>query len=303
MQYLKKSQTDDRSMVSLTSVTVKEFFIILEEFDVLWRQYHARYDLKGKPRVLEKFSEHASMSLKGSADKLFFVLFYLKQNTLQSCHGFTFNMSQSKVSQWLRVLMPLLAKALERLQMLPAREPGALYLTLQLLAGQVLFMDATERAVPRSVDWERQKHEYSGKKGCHTNKNLLVSDEHNRVLYLSATVEGSLHDKALADEGELEFLPDQDLLADLGFVGYKPQGTQPCLPVKKLPNQELPELDKQYNQLLASVRVKVEHVMAGVKRIRIVKEKIRLKTEQVRDQVMLIACGLQNLRVSNRNLS
>ncbi|WP_164891072.1 transposase family protein [Botryobacter ruber] len=286
-------------MMSLTSLNVQEFFILLEEFDVLWRQYHARYDLKGKPRVIEKLSEHASMSLKGSADKLFFVLFYLKQNTLQSCHGFTFNMSQGKVSQWLGVLMPLLAKALQRLQMLPARDPGALYLTLQLLAGQL----ATERAVPRSVDWERQKHEYSGKKGCHTNKNLLVSDEHNRVLYLSPTVEGSLHDKALADEVELEFVPDKDLLADLGFVGYKPQGTQPCLPVKRLPNQELSELDKQYNQLLASIRVKVEHVMAGVKRVKIVKDKIRLKGQQLRDQVMLIACGLQNLRVSNRNLS
>ena len=270
---------------------------------MLWQQYHAHYDLKGKPRVQEKFSEHGSMGLKGSADKLFFVLFYLKQNTLQCSHGFTFGMSQGKVSQWLKVLLPLLAKALQGLQMLPARDPGALYLTLRLLARQPLFLDATERAVPRSVDWERQRHEYSGKKGCHTNKNLLLVSEQNRVLYLSATVEGSLHDKALADEMELEFLPGQDLLADLGFVGYKPKGTQPCLPVKKLPNQELSELDKQYNQLLASIRVKVEHVMAGVKRVRIVKDKIRLKTEQVRDQVMLIACGMHNLRVAYRNLS
>ncbi|WP_114783958.1 transposase family protein [Botryobacter ruber] len=131
----------------------------------------------------------------------------------------------------------------------------------------------------------------------------LQAHEHNWVPYLSPTAEGSLHDKALADGLELEFVADKDLLADLGFVGYKPQGTQPCLPVKKLPNQELSELGKQFNQLLASIRVKVEHVMAGIKRVKIVKDKVRLRTELVRNQVMCIACGWQNLRVSNRNLS
>ncbi|WP_187270100.1 transposase family protein [Pontibacter qinzhouensis] len=284
-------------------MTVSEFFDLLEEFDSLWQQYHPHYDLKGKRRVLEKFSEHGSMSLKGSTDKLFFVLYYLKHNPLQSGMALTFQMSQGKVSQWLKVLLPLLCKALQRLQMLPVREPGGLYMTLRLLAGQVVYMDATERPVPRSVNWERQKHEYSGKKGCHTNKNLLVSDEHNRVLYLSPTVEGSLHDKALADEMELEFVPEKGLLLDLGFVGYKPEGAQLCLPVKKMPNQPLSEYDKLYNSLLASIRVKVEHVMAGVKRVRTVKDKMRLHGDQIRDKVMLIACGLQNIRVTYRNLS
>ncbi|WP_445223473.1 hypothetical protein [Catalinimonas locisalis] len=44
----------------------------------------------------------------------------------------------------------------------------------------------------------------------------------------------------------------------------------------------------------------VEHVMAGVKRLNFVKEKIRLRFQNIRDQVMLIACGLHNLRTANR---
>jgi len=212
-------------------------------------------------------------------------------------------MSQGKVSQWLKVLLPLLEKALQQLQMLPCREPDHLYLSLRLLAGQVLLMDATERQVPRSVDSERQKHEYSGKQGCHTYKNLLVSNQHNQILYLSPTVAGSMHDKALADEMELKFLPQQSLLLDLGFLGYQPQGAQTILPCKKPANGELSEYDKLYNRLLASIRVKVEHVMAGVKRIRIVKDIIRLIGEHIRDQVMLIACGLHNLPINHRNLS
>jgi hypothetical protein len=172
-----------------------------------------------------------------------------------------------------------------------------------LLSGQVLLMDATERAIPRSVDKERQRHEYSGKQQEHTLKNLLVSQEQNRILYLSATVAGSMHDKALTDEMELEFLPEQCLILDLGFVGYEPEGAQTLRPIKKPHHRVLTTADKLYNQLLACVRVKMEHVIAGVKRIRIVKDKIRLHGEQIRDKVILIACGLHNLRIAHRNLS
>jgi hypothetical protein len=303
MDKQKRILTDYRSMLSLTSLTAAEFFELLEPFAELWQRYHAYHDLKGEPRRIQKFCEHSSMSIKGSLDKLFFVLVYLKQNPLQHYHGYTFGMSQGKVSQWLSVLLPMLEQALHRLQMLPSRETSQLYLSLRLLSGQVLLLDATERAIPRSVDKERQRHEYSGKQHAHTLKNLLVSQQQNRILYLSATVAGSMHDKALAEEMELAFLPQQCLLLDLGFLGYEPEGAQTLLPVKKTRQGRLSDLDKGYNQLLASVRVKVEHVIAGVKRIRIVKDKIRLYGELIRDKVMLIACGLHNLRIAHRNLS
>ena len=180
------------SLLGLTSLTPAEFFHLLSHFHVLWQRYHAHHDLRGKRRRIEKFAEHGSMSLKGSANKLFFVLIYLKQHPLQAYHGFCFGMSQSKVSQWLRVLLPLLEQALTKLQLLPCREPSQLYISLRLLTGQVLWLDTTERAIPRSLDEERQRYEYSGKKGFHTLKNLLVSEEQNRILYLSPTVAGSI---------------------------------------------------------------------------------------------------------------
>ena len=41
-------------------------------------------------------------------------------------------------------------------------------------------------------------------------------------------------------------------------------------------------------------------MMAGVKRLNIVKEKVRLRLSGLRDQVILIACGLHNLRTDAR---
>jgi hypothetical protein len=54
------------------------------------------------------------------------------------------------------------------------------------------------------------------------------------------------------------------------------------------------------NKLCSSVRIVVEHVIAGVKRCRIVKDLLRLTKGGISDRVMEIACGLHNLRVSCR---
>jgi hypothetical protein len=59
--------------------------------------------------------------------------------------------------------------------------------------------------------------------------------------------------------------------------------------------------EKFCNRLCSSVRVVVEHVIAGVKRCRIVKDVLRLTTKGIADVVMEIACGLHNLRVSCRH--
>lgn len=52
---------------------------------------------------------------------------------------------------------------------------------------------------------------------------------------------------------------------------------------------------------ISSVRIIVEHVIAGVKRCRIVKDVLRLTKTGISDMVMEIACGLHNLRVSCRH--
>ena len=66
------------------------------------------------------------------------------------------------------------------------------------------------------------------------------------------------------------------------------------------PGKALTALQKQINKAIGSARIRVEHAFSGVKRLRIIRNKIRLKTYQVRDQVFKIAAALHNLRVSYR---
>ena len=59
--------------------------------------------------------------------------------------------------------------------------------------------------------------------------------------------------------------------------------------------------EKFCKRIFSSGRVVVEHVLAGGKRCRIVKDVVRLTTKGMADVVLEIACGLHNLRVSCRH--
>jgi hypothetical protein len=46
--------------------------------------------------------------------------------------------------------------------------------------------------------------------------------------------------------------------------------------------------------------MRIEHTMSSVKRCRIVKDRMRYWQDRIRDVVMVIACGLHNLRLRHR---
>jgi len=62
----------------------------------------------------------------------------------------------------------------------------------------------------------------------------------------------------------------------------------------------LTEKEKENNRKLSKVRVKVEHAISGIKRSRIVKDIFRNIKDGFSDLVMVIACGLHNVRVEQR---
>jgi len=71
-------------------------------------------------------------------------------------------------------------------------------------------------------------------------------------------------------------------------------------PQKKPKGGELSPLQKTLNSVISGVRIVVEHMIAGLKRYRIVKDIFRNTMEQFDDLVMEIACGLHNFRITFR---
>ncbi len=121
-----------------------------------------------------------------------------------------------------------------------------------------------------------------------------------QVIVLSESCEGTKHDKKLSDEVAIAFPAHSTLFKDTGFQGYEPTGVLTFQPQKKPRGQALSVATRFLNKLIASVRMTVEHVICGVKRCRIVKDVFRNTAEGFSDVVMEIACGLHNLRISQR---
>jgi hypothetical protein len=89
-------------------------------------------------------------------------------------------------------------------------------------------------------------------------------------------------------------------MVDLGFLGIKAENVRIWMPEKKPKNRELNQEQKEFNRFVSSIRVKVEHAFSGVKRLKIVRDTIRLHGDTPKDEMMEIACGLHNLRTSRR---
>ena len=286
------------SFLALTSLTLTEFEYLLQEFTPLWNKYYKYHTLEGKKRILPPFAEHGNALLKGTDQKLFFLLVYMKNNPLQTFQAATFGVSQAKVSKIYRILLAVLDQALTRLKLAPCRDSAALKEALSRLPDRVFWLDGTETPIQRSMDQEVQKEDFSGKQHAHRLKNLTLTTADQHIRYLSSTESGSMHDKALADLDRLQ-LPTQSVLKqDLGFVGHAPVGVLIEMPFKKPKNKELSFSQKLYNQLFNATRVLVEHSNSGFKRVRIVKDVCRLHNAVVRDRIRVVACGLHNLRVA-----
>lgn len=121
-----------------------------------------------------------------------------------------------------------------------------------------------------------------------------------QVKYLSPTHEGKKHDKKIADEERIQVPADSDLYQDTGFQGFAVSGVNIHQPKKKPKGENLTTGDKIINRIISRTRVGVEHVIAGIKRLHIVKHVFRNIQDDREDQVMLLACGLHNFRMSHR---
>ena len=128
-------------------------------------------------------------------------------------------------------------------------------------------------------------------------KNLLLINAPLTILFLSETTAGRVHDKRMADATPYPLPAGSQLLQDLGFLAFTLPEVETLMPTKKPRGQELTPEQKAANQVLASRRVRIEHVNSSVKRCRIVKDTLRLVKKGVRDLVMEICCALHNLRV------
>ncbi len=294
----------------LTGLTVAEFEHLCEPFA---RQYQQQVI---QPRVT---AMHRVRALGGGqkgalpeiADKLFFILLYTRIYPLLIVQGMFFGIAESKACKWVGLLLPVLDASLGAAHVQPRRAKGRsleeiieAFPELQELG---VLIDGTERPIRRPKEPTKQQEDYSGKKKRHTRKHITIT--HPQTQYILATSEeapGSTHDKKMLDESHLTCQEALPIGADSGFQGLELGNALVVTPIKRKrkkkgePKDELTQEQKEANTGLAKARISIEHSNAGLKRNRSVADILRNTRAGISDQLMLVAMGLHNLRVTMR---
>ena len=99
---------------------------MLPAFEAAFLARMRDYTSDGLPRLNRRYVPYKNSPLPTIEDKLLFILVHIKQNLTQEVHGQLFDMLQSDANKWLQVLRPVLAQALQRLDVLPARLAAAM---------------------------------------------------------------------------------------------------------------------------------------------------------------------------------
>jgi hypothetical protein len=128
---------------------------------------------------------------------------------------------------------------------------------------------------------------------------MAISNLTKVILYLSLCWVGKTHDYRMLKE---EFPPEQDwfvnhrIRVDLGYQGiaedYKCK--ELFIPNKKKKKQELSSEEKEENKILASKRIPVEHALGGLKRYRILSDRLRSHDLDFYNDVLGVCAGLWN---------
>jgi hypothetical protein len=145
-----------KTLLAMTSLRPSEFDELLVPFSSAWEEGAGADPSKGgRPPTI------AAM-----ADRLLFILFYLKTYPLQEVIAHLFGLSQPQANFTIHQLSAVLGKALADRGHKPARLTGEMLARLEGELPQSWGIDGTERRVNRPADDVGQRAHYSGKKNA-----------------------------------------------------------------------------------------------------------------------------------------
>jgi len=289
---------NDRQFSAVLGVNKKDFEKLLPVFS----------SVLGEAECQKKRNQKNLRELKDPSDNLIFILFYMKNYPTYDVMGFNFNMGKSTAESYVKKLTPILQEAQIRLKVLPKSKIDSPEILEQLVENNTVLIDATERLHYRHTDYETQKIFYSGKQHQHNLKNTIISTELKKIIYVGDTMPGSIHDYKMFKS---EFHSDKNwfknitAMVDLGYQGIKKDYTfesniyiphkKPRKSQKNI-NPKLTKEQKIYNKKISKKRIFVENAIGGIKRFQILVNRLRSKSNFLKDVFIRLAAGLFNLK-------
>ena len=256
-------------------MSVAIFDEIMVKFKPLWEKAHKK----------KKGVGLGGRHYKLSPEDLMLMIYYRCYIT-QEFLGHLFGLEESRVCRVFQKVSKILSKVFTL--------GDKIKITREVTKEELesLIADVTEQPIQRPK--KNQKPYYSGKKKDHTVKAEMKTTLKGRIVAVSPTVPGSVHDFTLHKQGEL--LPsDTRIFVDSGYQGLDKLHQATELPYKKPKGGTLTEDEKEYNAALSKIRVKIEHIFGDIKTFKIMHETFRnsLKTH---NRILKIISGIVNMK-------
>ncbi len=298
MLNLERIQKTERTMKAMFGLSLEQFNELVESFD---RNYEKAIDAQRADRGCVRKKRGGKKSrLSSPSLKLSFILIYLK--CYYDLQGVLFDLDAGNCCDWVKRLLPVLEATLGEKQVLPARKISNVTEFLQLFPNEKdLLIDVTERRTQRATNNKTQRKYYSGKQKAHTRKNIAASNPEKKILFLGAAKAGHYHDKKIFDkETSFRFIPSECCLwIDKGFQGVQHVHKNTMQPKKKPRNRELGAEEKEENKVISALRMPIENVFAGLKRMRCLYDVHRNRNGQD-DMFIYLVAGLWNFNLEYR---
>jgi hypothetical protein len=290
---LNKILSNKRMSMALIGLTKEKFEELLFSFEKTLLNHQ---ESKKRKRIV---GGGRKGNIKEAQQKLFFILFYMKNYPTYDVCAFLFASSKTSTCDWVHDILPILKKTLGKELVLPKRQirTPEEFFTLFPFAKEVMI-DGLERPTVRSKNNKTQAKNYSGKKKRPTRKNTIVADSKKKILVLTPTKHGRVHDKKMSDKfSVITTIPNEvSIVADTGFQGIQHQHPNVYIPKKRSKNYVFTDIDKQWNRLISSTRIVVEHAIAGIKRYKVSSDIFRNKNG-LDDMFMELSAGLWNFHL------
>lgn len=293
MQKINQTLNNARRMKAILGISLKEFQELLKTFSAVYEQEQQKQTRK------RAIGGGRRGKFKQVEQKLFYALFYLKVYPTFDVAAFIFDSSKTRVHEWKNIVLPLLEKTLGRKLVLPKRKITSVEEFKRIFPSIAdVFLDGTEREIQRPKSQKNNRKNYSGKKKHHSRKNVIMGDENKRILYLSPTKSGRMHDKKIIDKtGIVSCIPkDIAIWADTGFQGLQKQHENVLMPAKKPKGNLLTPQQKEENKTISSIRMVIENTIAGIKRFNCLNHPFRNKNGED-DRIINLCSGLWNLHL------
>ena len=245
LTYNKLSQ-QPRVFLQLTGVSLSTFHELLKRLERSFEQLAAQKLLAGR-----------TSRLSSNADKLLCVLLYYRTYITHTFIGYLFNLHNSNICRLIKKIEPMLAKKV------------SIKKDRSLTSDKVLKLLADVRETPTQRPGKKQKESYSGKKKRHTIKTEIVIEESGKIVNVSKSEKGRVHDFKIRKAEKL--LPIHAIkLADSGYQGWQKLQSNVILPYKRTKKKPLTKEEKEHNKHLSSRRMQVEHKIRDLKIFKII---------------------------------